>query len=67
MGNRGTTPSWDDEEIAKWGLFGHFDAVRRHLDFPRRQRESERLKLLCLLRNFLNAKRSASVETGDKE
>lgn len=22
MGNRGTTPSWDDEYIAKYGLFG---------------------------------------------
>lgn len=28
MGNRGTTPSWDDEEIAKYGLLGHFSNVR---------------------------------------
>lgn len=29
MGNRGTTPSWDDEQIALYGLFGHMDNVRR--------------------------------------
>lgn len=29
MGNRGTTQSWDGEEIAKWGLFGHLSNVAR--------------------------------------
>ena len=24
MGNRGTTPSWDDQHIATYGLFGPF-------------------------------------------
>jgi hypothetical protein len=32
MGNRGTTPSWEDDHIAKYGLFGPaglFESVRR--------------------------------------
>ena len=27
MGNRGTTPSWDDEQIAKYGFFEHMRMV----------------------------------------
>ena len=27
MSNRGTSPSWDDEQIARYGLFPHLDMV----------------------------------------
>lgn len=42
MGNRGTTPSWDDEEIAKWGFFEHMRMVAA----PFRAREAERKRAL---------------------
>lgn len=29
MGNRGTTPSWDDEYVAQHGLFGPFGLFAR--------------------------------------
>jgi len=60
MGNRGTTRSWDEEEIEKWGLFGHFDNVRRGIQMingiAKRQRDDELTKLLVLLRTALRIK-----------
>lgn len=31
MGNRGTTPSWDEEEIAKWGFDAHWEFTSRRI------------------------------------
>ncbi len=58
MGNRGTTPSWDEEEIRKWGFSGHWDNVQRGIRMrerisSRHQRENELRKLLALLRTIL--------------
>lgn len=41
MGNRGTTPDWDEEEIAKWGLFAHLSFTTRiqRAEFRRQQEE----------------------------
>lgn len=40
MGNLGTTPSWDDEQIAKYGLFEHFDMVSRPFRTAQRRRNT---------------------------
>lgn len=57
MGNRGTTPSWDEEEIAKYGLFEHihFTNTRRRAAERRgrEKRDKERSKLLSVLRQVL--------------
>ncbi len=41
MGNRGTTPSWDGEQIAKYGLFGHLEMVGRSLRTERARRNAK--------------------------
>ena len=65
MGNRGTTPSWDQEEIAKWGFDGHMAAVRRYSILPvlrRRQKREKILELVNLLRNYLASKNNESQD-----
>jgi hypothetical protein len=63
MGNRGTTRSWDDEEIAKYGLFGHLANVRRGLRrnelAHKRQRDEELTKLIVLLRKQCSQSKQA--------
>ncbi len=41
MGNYGTTPSWDDEQIARYGLFPHLNMIssRFRAEFERRRIE----------------------------
>lgn len=40
MGNRGTTPSWDDEQIARYGLFAHLGMMAApHLAEAKRRAE----------------------------
>lgn len=60
MGNRGTTPSCDEEEIKKWGLLGHFENVRRGVqmrnNISKRQRDDELRKLLFVLQALLKIK-----------
>ena len=60
MGNRGTTPSWDEEEIRKWGFWGHLDNVRRgrklREHITRCRHEAEMRKLLTLLQALLKSK-----------
>ena len=67
MGNRGTTRSWDDEEIEKWGFWGHQANIRDGIRLRERiAKEKELRKLLELLRNFLKAKRrTANDSVGD--
>lgn len=43
MGNRGTTPSWDEEEIAKWGLFGHWSFTTRRIRAEIRRQHAEQV------------------------
>ncbi len=54
MGNRGTTPSWDEEEIAKYGLAAHWSFINRSHD-ARRKREVRR-QLLDVLQQILKTK-----------
>jgi hypothetical protein len=53
MGNRGTTRSWDQDEIAKYGIFGHFANVTRGIrmreSIARRAWNEELSKLVALL------------------
>jgi hypothetical protein len=41
MGNRGTTPSWDDEQIARYGLFPHLNMVASRFRDDMRRRHVE--------------------------
>lgn len=54
MGNRGTTRSWDEEEIEKWGFDAHLRLGRRMLRWHMREREEK--KLLTVLRAMLTAR-----------
>jgi len=58
MGNRGTTPSWDDEMIERYGLFGYFDLLR-NIDGRRSARAElvqKRKEILILLKYILKNK-----------
>ena len=58
MGNRGTTPSWDDEMIEQYGLFGYFNLLR-NIDTRRSVRpelEQKRKEILILLKYILKNK-----------
>ncbi|MBX4200440.1 hypothetical protein KW790_03225 [Candidatus Parcubacteria bacterium] len=41
MGNRGTTPNWDDEQISKYGIFGHFRMVSAPARAERARRDAK--------------------------
>jgi hypothetical protein len=67
MGNRGTTRSWDEEEIEKWGFWDHLANVRHGIRIRESvAREHELRKLLKLLQNLLKAKQQdALTSIGD--
>jgi len=57
MSNRGTGPSWDDEQIAKYGLFGHLDMVAAPLKQKLAQERAEQVReniepVLTLLQDY---------------
>lgn len=41
MGNRGTTPSWDDEQIERYGLLPHLNMVASRFRADMRRRHAE--------------------------
>jgi hypothetical protein len=57
MGNMGATPSWDDEQIAKFGFWEHMQYTQRRFRNRQMRRELHR-ELLAKLRNLLAVKQS---------
>lgn len=58
MGNRGTTRSWDEEEIEKYGLFGFWRSIARSNSY-REDRERLNRELITLLKRFIQDKQRA--------
>lgn len=55
MGNRGTTPSWDEEQIRMYGLFGHLSFTSRRIRSRQNQEKKERKELSQKLVSLLQA------------
>lgn len=59
MGNRGTTRSWDEEEIEKYGFDAHMNFTARHLRASLGQEKEKRVelhkKLVALLKTKLDS------------
>lgn len=62
MGNRGTTPSWDDEMIGKYGFDMYLRMCRRpqrdRAEISQENRESELRNLLAVLRQEIQKRES---------
>ena len=62
MGNRGTTPSWDEEEIAKHGFDLHMSSLRvNRLSIAHREQKL-REKLIAQLKQLLQLKQGRREE-----
>ncbi|HRH25527.1 MAG TPA: hypothetical protein PLD99_01040 [Parcubacteria group bacterium] len=61
MGNRGTTPSWDDEQITKFGIFGHFSDVGRRLRADMRRSDRQAM-FRMMIRKYRGALRCWGYE-----
>lgn len=61
MGNRGTTPNWDDEQIAIYGFLEFMDSVSA----PFRAREAERKS--ALVSEYMDDTLSALGNSGEEE
>lgn len=65
MGNRGTTPSGDDEQIAIYGLDNHLRMSRTSRADRRRraERDRARLEFLIFLQGVLALKQKQETES----
>lgn len=61
MGNRGTTPDWDDEQIAKYGLVMHLSSINRGIRMRAQIREQltqKRKELIEVLNKILDTRQT---------